>query len=210
MSFTAYLVMKRAVLSEKALAYSGVRSVDLLPSFPGLGGDDTSSLADDAAFYEIAASLRNPLSAVLMTRATVLQPDSARVPLYDKPENWGDLHQWEAIGIGYGISGGEPWMALSLYYPDPDAAKADAEELALRMLDYDTATALMYPEFREQQLAAMVQRPIENFCGNVKGSYTGSEKSSTLTMTCDVVDNPHTNIWWSVLINLRDLGFLLP
>ena len=210
MSFVAYLSMNRVILAEETLAYAGTKLVDLLPAIPGVGPGDAPTLSDDAAFYEIAASLRNPVSAALLTRSMVLQPEAARPPRYEKPENWGNLHQWEALGMGFGVSGGVPRFALSLFYPDPDAAKADAQELVLRMAHYDSAIPLMYPEMGEVQLAAMPKQPIDEMCGELNGGYQSGETSSTLTVRCDVTDPARASIWWSVLLNMRDLGFLLP
>ncbi|MCH7737279.1 MAG: hypothetical protein IH872_07740 [Chloroflexi bacterium] len=101
-------------------------------------------------------------------------------------------------------------MTLSLFYPDPDAAKADAAELTLRMSAYASAIRLMYPEMREEQLAAMQQQPVDAICGALNAGYRSGEFGSTLTMRCDVKDQAAANIWWSVLLNMRDLGFLLP
>ena len=210
LAFTAYNHMRRIVLAEGTLAISGVQLLDLLPSFPGVALGEIPSLDDDVAFYELAASLGNPLSAVLLTRSTVLEPKGVNQPRYEKPEEWGNLHQWEALGMGYGISGGAPWMALSLFYPDPDAAEADAGELTLRMSNYDSAIPFTHPQLREEQLASMLKRPVDEICGALNAGYRSGENGSTLTMRCDVKDQAVANIWWSVLLNMRDLGFLLP
>ncbi|MCH8989813.1 MAG: hypothetical protein IIA92_13540 [Chloroflexi bacterium] len=210
LSFIAYMSMNRVVLGEGTLAVSGVQLIDLLPSFPGVAQGEVPSLGDDVAFSELAASLRNPLSAVLLTRSMVLEPEVAKPPRYEKPGEWGDLHQWEALGMGYGITEGAPWMALSLFYPDPDAAKADAGELTLRMSDYDSALRLTHPELREEQLAAMLKRPLDAICGALNTGYRSDENGSTLTIRCNMKDEFGRNVWWSVLLNMRDLGFLLP
>jgi len=202
--------MNRVVLAEETIAYAGAQLVDLIATIPGVAQEDAPSLGDDPAFYEIGETLRNPLSAALLTRSMVLGPDAARPPRYDKPEEWGVLHRWEALGIGYGISGGTPQLTLSLFYLDSDAAEADAEELTLRMSDYDTAAALMYPEMGEAQLAAMIQQPVDTICGALNSGYRSGEFGSILSMRCDVEDTVFANIWWSVLLNMRDLGFLLP
>ena len=207
---TAFFAMKRVVPGEGTIAFSGVQLIDLLPSLPGVALGEAPSLDDDAAFSELAASLRNPLSAALLTRSTVLEPAGVNQPRYEKPDDWGDLHQWEALGMGYGISGGVPWLALSLFYPDPDAAKADAGELTLRMSDYDSALRLTHPELREEQLAVMLKRPLDAICGAINAGYRSGENGSTLTMRCDVKNQDVANVWWSDLLNMRDLGFLLP
>ena len=210
LSFIAYNSMKRVVPGEGTLAIGGVQTIDLLLEIRRASQGEAPSLKDDTAFYEIAASMRNPLSAVLLTRSVVLEPEGVNQPRYEKPEEWGELHRWAALGMGYGISGGVPWFALSLFYPDPDAAKADAGELTLRMTDYDSALRLTHPELREEQLAVMLQQPVDAICEAINVGYRLFENGSTLTMRCDIVDEAGRNVWWSVLLNMRDLGFLLP
>ena len=68
----------------------------------------------------------------------------------------------------------------------------------------------MYPEMREEQLAAMLQQPADAIRGAINAGYRLFENGSTLTMGYDVKDQANANIWWSVLLNMRDLGFLLP
>ena len=210
LSFIAYNSMKRVVLGEGTLAISGVQSIDLLPSFPGVALGEVPSLDDDVAFSELAALLWNPLSAVLLTRSMVLEPAAARPPRYEKPEDWGDLHQWEALGIGYGISLGVPRLTLALFYPDRDAAEADWEELTLRMSGYDSAIPLMYPEMPAEQLALMPMQPVDAICEALNAGTRSGGFGSILTMRCDIKDQAIANIWWSQLLNMRDLGFLLP
>ena len=210
LSFIAYNSMKRVVLGDGTLAIGGVQMIDLIPDIQSASQGDIPSLNDDAAFRSLALSLGGPLSAALLTRSMVLEPEVAKPPRYEKPENWRDLHQWEALGMGYGISGGVPWLALSLSYPDPDAAEADAGELTLRMSDYDSALRLTHPELREEQLAAMLKRPIDEICGALKAGYSSDGNGSTLTIRCNMKEGIARSAWWSVLLNMRDLGFLLP
>ena len=112
--------------------------------------------------------------------------------------------------MGYGITEGAPWMALSLFYPDRDAAKADAGELTLRMSDYDSALRLTHPELREEQLAAMLKRPIDEICEAFKVGYSSDGNGSTLTIRCNMKEGIARSAWFSVLLDMRDLGFLLP
>ena len=112
--------------------------------------------------------------------------------------------------MGYGISEGAPWLALSLFYPDPDAAEADAGELALRMSDYDSAVPLTHPELRQDQLAGMLKRPIDEICEAFKVGYSSDGNGSTLTIICNMKEGIARSAWWSVLLDMRDLGFLLP
>jgi hypothetical protein len=202
--------MKRAVLGDGTLAIGGFQVIDLLPDIQRASQGEIPNLGNDAAFRSLALSLGGPLSTALLTRSAVLEPKAAKPPRYEKPDEWGDLHRWEALGMGYGISEGVPWMALSLFYPDRDAALADAQELTLRMSDYDSAIPLMYPELRKEQLAGMPDRPFDSICGTIDATARRDDNGSTLTMTCDMKDEFGRSIWWSVLLDMRDLGFLLP
>ena len=210
LSFFAYNSMKRVVLGDGTLAIGGFQVIDLLPDIQRASQGEIPNLGDDAAFRSLALSLGGPLSAALLTRSTVLEPVVAKPPRYEKPDEWGDLHRWEALGMGYGISEGVPWMALSLFYPDRDAASADAGELALRMSDYDSAIPLTHPELREEQLAGMPDHPFDSICGTIDATLWSHENGSTLTMKCDMKDGFGRGIWFSVLLDMRDLGFLLP
>ena len=145
LSFIAGNSMKRVVLGEGTLATGGVQMIDLVPDMQRASQGDIPSLNDDPAFHALALSLGGPLSAALLTRSTVLEPEVVSPPRYEKPDEWGDLHQWEAMAMGYGVSDDVPWLALSLFYPDPDAAEADAGELTLRTSGYDTAIPLPHP-----------------------------------------------------------------
>ena len=210
LAFNAYNTMKRAVLGDGSLAVGGVQVIDLLPDIQRAAQGEIPNLGDDAAFRSLALSLGGPLSAVLLTRSTVLEPEVAKPPQYEKPDEWGDLHQWEALGMGYGISEGVPWMAISLFYPDRDAALADAGELTLRMSDYDSAIPLMYPDLREEALAGSPDRPFDSICGTIDATARRDESGSTLTMRCDMKEEFGRNIWWFGFLDMRDLGFLLP
>ena len=210
LSFTAYNSMKRVVLGDGTLATGGVRVIDLVPDIQRASQGEIPNLGNDAAFRSLALSLGGPLSAALLTRSTVLEPEAAEPPRYEKPDKWGDLHQWEALGMGYGISEGVPWMAISLFYPDRDAALADAGELTLRMSDYDSAIPLMYPDLREEALAGSPDRPFDSICGTIDATARRDESGSTLTMRCDMKEEFGRNIWWFGFLDMRDLGFLLP
>ena len=210
LAFIAINSMKRVVLGEGTLATGGVQMIDLVPDMQRASQGDIPSLNDDPAFHALALSLAGPLSAAFLTRSTVLEPEAVSPPRYDKPDEWGDLHQWEAMAMGYGVSDGVPWLAISLFYADPDAAKADAGELTLRMSDYDSAIPLTHPELREEQLAGMPDRPFDSICGPLNATYSGDGNGSTLTMKCGMKDEFGRSIWWAVLLNMRDLGFLLP
>jgi hypothetical protein len=59
------------------------------------------------------------------------------------------------LGVGYSLIEDSPWWAISLFYPDPEAAEADAGEIINRMNSYQTAiTSLMYPDGQKSNFTA--------------------------------------------------------
>ena len=165
--------------------------------------NESPSLADDAAFSSIALALGDPLSAGLLTRETVLNPEtegSVGLSQYEKPAEWGTLHEWSDMGAGYGRSEEGQWWVISLFYSEPDAAVADADELIQRMRGYDTALT----EFVER---GWPQRPIDQACSQLNAVIQQREDGSTLSIRCTMSEDGPTALQ---LVDLRDLGFLLP
>jgi hypothetical protein len=113
--------MNRAFLDDGVLAAGP--DTEPIVDVVGAAAGNTPVLADDPGFSRLAVSLRQPLSAALLSREAVLEPEEfARKLVYEKPAEWGDLHQWEALGAGYSVIEGSPWWAISVFYPDPEAA----------------------------------------------------------------------------------------
>jgi hypothetical protein len=120
---------------------------------------------------------------------------------YERPAEWGTLPEWEALGASFSRGDDGPWWVVSLFYSDPGAADADADELLQRMRGYDTAlTELM-------ERGAWVQQPIDRSCSQLTADVQRYAASSTLTIRCALTEDPVA--WW-LLVDLRDLGFLLP
>lgn len=73
---------------------------------------------------------------------------------------------------------GQPWWAISLFYPDPEAAEADAGEIMDRMNGYRTAiTPLMYPNMSDEGLAAAAKHPypISESCTSLTPVHTSDD-----------------------------------
>jgi hypothetical protein len=200
--------MNRVFLAEGVLAAGP--DTDPIVDVVAAAERNTSVLSDDPVFSRLAVSLRQPLSAALLPRPAVLEPEGfARKLAYEKPEDWGTLHQWEALGAGYGVTEGIPWWAFSLYYPDAGAAEADASELRERMTGYHTAIIpLMYPDMSEEGLAGAPRYPSDQSCSALITDVTKFEDGSVLTVWC--TKKEERSISWHMLIQTRDLGFLLP
>jgi hypothetical protein len=163
---------------------------------------EASSLAGDPVISNLASALGDPLSAAFLTRQMALEPEGDIIPTpavrHAKPEGWGSLHQWEAVGIGYGISEGQPWWAFSLFYPDPAAAEADAQELVRRIEGYTT----VLPQLLDGQ-------PIRRVCGTFQSIQAKQENGSVLTVRCAVWDEAMVGELWA-LVETWDVGFLVP
>ena len=179
----------------------------------------TPALADYAGFYSLAKSLGDPLSAALLTRSAAIKLDEnpnrgyplgATPTIFEKPKSWGALRQWEAVGAGYLIADDSAWWGLSLFYSNPDAAGADAEELVRRMTDHKTAELIFYQGPSEPRPPQQPNQPFKEFCDSLSSTVHSDENGSTLTAWCKVGDNPIANEWWSTFLRMQDLRFLMP
>ena len=194
-------VMNRVYVSSTALIVSPTTAY--ITGMLATWADEAPSLADDAAFSSIALALDNPLSAGFFTREAIMDPEvglSGGFSQYEKPEEWGTLHEWSDMGAGYGRDEGGDWWVISLFYSDPDAADADADELIERMWGYDTS--LM--EFARQ---VSLQKPIDQSCIELTADARRHEHGSTLSVRCTMIEDGATALQ---LVDLRELGFLLP
>ena len=104
------------------------------------------------------------------------------------------------MGAGYGRDAEGEWWAISLFYPEPDAADADADELLQRMQGYDTALTELVERGWPQQ-------PIDQACSQLTADAQQREGGSILSIRCTMSEDGTTALR---LVDLRDLGFLLP
>ncbi len=193
--------MNRVYVSGAALIASP--ATEFVTGMLAAWANESPSLADDAAFSNMTLALGDPLSAGLLTREAILnhETDGSEVlSQYEKPAEWGTLHEWSDMGAGYGRSEEGRWWVISLFYPEPDAADADADELIQRMLWYDTALTELVERGWPQQ-------PIEQACSQLTADTQQHEDGSTLSIRCAMREDGPTALQ---LVDLRDLGFLLP
>ena len=165
--------------------------------------NESLSLAEDYAISSIALALDDPLSAGLFTRDAIMDPEiglAAGFAQFEKPAEWGTLHEWSDMGAGYGRDAEGEWWIISVFYPDQDAADADADELIERMWGYDTALV---------ELAGRVlpPQPIDRSCSELTAETRQHEEGSTLSIRCEMIEDGATAL---SLVDFRDLGFLLP
>ena len=170
--------------------------------FDAMDGTE-ASLADDPAFFSLSLAMKDPLAAVLLTRSAYLDPEGSEGLFYEtfeKPAEWGELHQWEALGAGYRRQADSTErITFALFYSDPDAAKSDEAELLGRMLDYTL----------EHQGGAPGEsvKPFMLWCDSLTADAQAQESGSTLSITCN---NASSSGFWGAMVAFQGLGFLSP
>ena len=197
----AHGAMNRVYVSGTALIASP--ATEYVTGMLAAWANESPSLADDSAFSSIALALGDPLSAGLLTREAILDyefGDSVALSQYEKPAEWGTLHEWSDMGASYGRGEEGQWWVLSLFYSEPDAAVADADELIQRMRGYDTSLAWLVER-------GWLQQPIDQSCSQLTADTRQHEDGSTLSIRCTMTEDGTTALH---LVDLRDLGFLLP
>ena len=196
--------MNRVYVSDTALIASP--ATEYVTSMLATWANESPSLADDDAFSSLALALGDPLSAGLLTREVVLNPrggSPVNLLQLEKPADWGTLHEWSEIGAGYGRDAEGEWWVISLYYPDRDAADADADELLQRMQGYETAL----PGLVER---GWLQNPIDQSCSELAAESRQHEHGSTLSIRCEMTEMMEEGTTALHLVDFRDLGFLIP
>lgn len=193
--------MNRVYVSDTALVVAPATA--FVTAMLATWANESPSLAEDASFSSLAIALENPLSAALFTRETILDSEPLFTDLiqYEKPEDWGAIHEWSDMGAGYGRGEEGEWWIISVFYPDPDAADADAEEILQRMWGYNSAQT----ELGERSL--LPQQPIDQSCSELTADTRQHEGGSVLSVRCTMKEDGATALQ---LADLRDVGFLLP
>ena len=196
--------MNRVFVSGKVMI--AARTTDFVTAMLATWANESPSLAEDAAFSGLATALGDPLSAGLFTRETILDSEPAMTDLtqYEKPAEWGTIHEWSDLGAGYGRGEEGEWWVVTLYYPDPDAADADADELLQRMWGYDSAQT----ELGERSL--LPKQPIDQSCSELTAETRQHEDGSTLSIRCEMMGDGGTALTALHLVEFRELGFLVP
>ena len=159
----------------------------------------------DPAFLSLGEALWDSLSAAILPRRTALDTSSlSHPPQLERQDGWGTLHEWEAVGFGYGREpDGSHWFDFSLFYVDPEAADIDALELVNRMETYETSV-------QEELLdRGLPEHPLQ-VCGAFSYAANRVEHGSTLTVRCAFKEDATPGAMWVQVIDMRDLGFLVP
>jgi len=190
--------MNRVALLTGALL--AAPSTEMLTGVLDAISDDAETLAEDPAFFSLARSLGDPLSAVLMTKEGALlrrgQPPRNLFE-FPRPDDWQPLHDWEAVAFGLREEAGRRSLRMSLFYPEPLDANADGEEITQRMGDY--RSTVLQPDSGRRIFAES--------CADLSWAHRPDDAGSVLIITCLLVDQPP--VLWHFLVDNKDLAFLL-
>ena len=140
--------------------------------------------------------MEDPLSAVILTRLSVLEPGYLPALFYDKPTDWGTLNEWELFAAGYGVSGTDRLLTISLYYPDPAHAAEDAGELERRIQGYVTIVPQLLPGASPELAAGWPEKPYAQMCGPLTSSVSSAGVGSILTVRCPIKNGIN---WWQLI-----------
>jgi len=167
-----------------------------------MAGDEVAVM-DNPACKALAASLGEVLSAVIVTPDRVLNPhpESGEMSPFNFtiPEDWGLLHQYDMLGMGYKNDGEECFWVISLYYKDAEAASADAGELVKRMEDY-----IFYTQFE-----GMENTPLTALYEVGEPTVQRYHDGATLAVVCRNLSETGGGTWLGSTM-MRDLLFLAP
>lgn len=178
-------------------------ATDILTGILDSMAGNEAAVIDNAACRALAESMGEVLSAVIITADRVFEVTSSRPapPVnFTIPDDWGRLHQYDMVGMGYRDDGQERFWVISLYYSDAEAASADAGELVKRMKSYS------FTGF--EPMANVTPLTLKFEVGEPKvQKYPGGA-----TLTVESRFNPETgsSAWYMPAMWTRDFLFLAP
>ena len=127
-----------------------------------------------------------------------IDPDVLDVYL-EGPQRWGTLSDYDLALFGYRVLGESRKTVIALYYPNPDAAEKDAEELKKRWDSFHVHIDLI---------------PVSDLCSPLSVQTVRKERASMLVGTCDVISTENESLFshgpdlWMVLTYTGTLEFL--
>ncbi len=128
-----------------------------------------------------------------------VDPDVLDVYL-EGTERWGTLSDYDLALFGYRDVGESRNTIIAIYYPEPDGAGKDAEELKKRWDSFHLHIDLI---------------PVSDFCSPLSVRVVRKERASMLIGTCDVITTekdtlfPHGPDLWLALTYTGTLEFLV-
>ena len=127
------------------------------------------------------------------------------------PDQWGRLSSYSLSFIGYVIRGEADEIVVALFYPDPEAAAADASELERRWnsFQYDLLGRGLIGTREHDDV------PLTGSCAPFSTTLFRTPEHSVLVGTCPVIrdeDDPSVQGpgLWTWLFTTRELQFLAP
>jgi len=184
-------------------------ATDIITGILDAMAGDVNAVIDNAACRALADSMGEVLAAGIITPDRVLDrfPGSTNMPPFNFsiPEDWGLLHQYDMVGMGYKDDGEERFWVISLYYSDTEAASADAGELVKRMEGYAFSRSMGEFGGIEQKIA----RPLTDWVEVGEPAVWQYPSGSTLTVECRYHETG-TGSWLLIATLTRDLLFLVP
>ena len=150
-------------------------------------------------------SLGESFAAVLMTSTAVFSPVGQDPLTYDKPPGWGSLGPWSVFAAGGGSENGQPYVTFTMAFDDPDAAERNLDEIRDRVKSYKT----LVPERLSDSpalAAGWPEYPLDEACSSLSVEAARWPFGSAISVQCQT----QFNLIWTQMVNLRDLGFLLP
>ena len=196
--------MNRVIVGDGTIV--AAPATELVDGFLATWSGNSPALSYDAALVALLGSIGDFLSAGVLDRQTVLEPNGADPLEYTKPADWGTLHDWDLFAAGYNASDEGRSLTLGLFYTDADDASADADELVERMNNYPTNVAERYPE-ATWLVDAWPERPLDRMCTEITSMVESQPEGAVVVVECPLADD---SLRWHQLIDQRDLGFLLP
>ena len=149
-------------------------------------------------------SLGDISTAAALTRNGVFNPEGQTPLKSEKPPGWGTLDTWKILAAGSGIQDGQPFLAISIAFEDPDAAGSNIEEMKTRVGSYRTIVPQRFPEdatLNENWPA----HPFDEVCNSISIDSQRWTSGSTITIKC----RTEAVRFWAQMLDMRDLGFLV-
>jgi hypothetical protein len=208
--------MNRVFLEDDRLAVSN--STDRLTALIDLQVEDApSTLADSVPHSSLVRQLGGNTIGLAFLPPRLVQelqqglrretiPNDDYGPFfYERYQDWGQLHPFDLAAVGYRAGGQGTQLVVALYYPNPEAAAADAAEFERRWEEYYLDLVLW-------------RRPIAELCSSFLTYPVRLDDGSVLTAVCDLAEpgpdsDPRRDIRPAICHNMvewEDLLFLVP
>ena len=166
---------------------------------------ETKPLGDNPLALAATESLGETFATVILTRTGVFNPVGSIPLTYAKSSAWGSLDQWSILAAGSGLKDGQSYVAFSIAFDDPAAAESNFDEVRIRVENYETLIPQRFPD-NPALAQGWPNRPFDEACSDVFINALSWTFGSAITVLCET----RINSLWTQMVDLRDLGFLVP